>query len=225
MGSVRRRLEALERQRPLAKPTVRSPADDKEEWLHYARVRRFIDRPYRNDWLVAGEIRLLLPRGDFDGMDLEGFRGRLRAWHPPLDERAIDRITARMAYDGLPPATDMGCPPEFLESFEAADELRERIVAVPPETLAEVFVALHDLEEGEGDREHAEELLYALEERWGIGAELMRQAIGPDADEVSEKERMRRAKEIFAELYYGELGYEVQGHITRLVNEKEEPET
>jgi hypothetical protein len=224
VGSVRRRLEALERKR--LPETVRKPAkprteeQKKEDWLRHAKARRFMNRPYRDDWHVEDLIRLLLRRGNFDGMDLEGFRGRLRQWRPPVDEAAIDRVTAWMAHEGLPPATDMECPPVFRESFEAAATLRERIVAVPPEDLAEVFVALHDAEEGARDPEHAEELLCALEERWGLDAELQDKAIGPDAEEVSEEERMRRVREVFAELYYGELGYRVQQHITRLVNEE-----
>lgn len=168
---------------------------------------------------MRGVVKLLLPRGDFDGVGLEGFRDRLRAWRPPLDERTIERITARMAYYGQPPAAGMACPPEWREAFEAADELRERYLAVPPETLAGIFVAAHDLEKGASNGRVEEDMAAELA-RWGITADLERKAVGPDSDEVPEEEHVRRLREALSDLFYGEKGFCVQQHITRTLEER-----
>ena len=225
MGSVnRRRLERLEQQRspqPAHEPMKpMSEAQEKERWLVSAKTRRIHENRDPGEQHVRGIIKLLLPRGEFDGMDLEEFRDRLRAWRPPLDESAIERITARMSYYRQPPATDMACPPEWHESFEAADELRERYLAVPPETLAGIFVAASDLQKGESKDGRVEEQLADELESWGITAELEREAVGPDSDEIPEEERERRLREALSDLYYGEKGFYVQQHIIRILEER-----
>jgi hypothetical protein len=202
VGSLSRRLEALEQRRvtrSVHKPM--SEEQQKEQWLQNGAWRQIHENHSREEWYARDVIKLLLPRGEFAGMGIEEFRGRLKEWRPPIDERAIERVSARMAYDLEPPAAEMACPPEWREAFEAADELRERFMAVPTEALAEIFVVAHDLREGVlGDGgDGAIEGSAAELECWGITEELALRAVGPDVEEIPDKERMRRLREILVD--------------------------
>lgn len=228
MGGLIRRLEDLERRkegrRPCPAPKPPTGQEAKERWLAYAKVRRSAATgggKRTEEVHVRDVARVLRPRGELDGSDLEGFRDRLRQWRPPLDEHAILRVTARMAYDGEPPADGMECPPEWREAFEAAEELLERYTTAPAEDLARIFVAANDIDEGEGDAA-AQELVAGGRTHLGITDELLRASVGPDADEIPDEELGRRLMEVLADFYFGEKGHEVQLHITRLVNERKE---
>ena len=120
----------------------------------------------------------------------------------------------RAIYDGEEGTEDMVCPPALRESLAAADELREKYMAVPDETLARWVVWQRNLEEGESHE--VEEALAREADAHGITEGLMRSAVGPDAEEVREEERARRLREILADLYHGEKGYRVQQRIEEL---------
>ena len=112
----------------------------------------------------------------------------------------------------------MVCPPELRESFAAADELREKYMAVPDEVLARWSIWQHELEEGDGD--DLEEKLAREADAHGVTEELVLAAIGPDADEVGDEECRRRLRETLADLHYGEKAFRIQQHITRLMDEE-----
>lgn len=231
MGSVRRRLEALERRRPLAKsPAIQPPVngeDAKERWLADARMRRFDATYSRAEERVRDLLRLFRSQGNLaDLRTTEDLRDRLLVWRPPLEARAVERVLARAIYDREEGLEGMVCPPEWSEAFEAAEELRERYMDASDEVdLAQLLVASHRLrsQEEEGDEEDKwaslEEWHTAERERLGITDELLREAVGPDSEEISQEEGNRRLHEILGDFFYGEKGYRVQQHITRLVNE------
>ncbi len=227
MGSVRRRLEALERRRPLAKPAIQPPVngeDAKERWLADARMRRFDATYSREEEHARGLLRLFRSQGNLaDLRTTEELRDRLLAWRPPLEPRAVERVLARAIYDREEGLEGMVCPPEWSEAFEAAEELRERYMDASDVDLARLLVAGHRLRsQEEGDEEDLaslEEWCADERERLGITDELMREAVGPDSEEISQEEGDRRLHEILGDFFYGEKGYRVQQHITRLVNE------
>lgn len=212
MGDLTRRLETLEGRHLLRAPVPPRPPTEqerRERWLSDAKARRLQDTHSEAEASVRDLVALLAPRGELDG-DLGHVRRRLAAWRPPLSGTAISRVSARMAYGQELPSPGARCPPEWREAFEAAEELLERYLAVPDETLAEILVALH-----EGRGEDASGRLEAL----GITPELAGKAVGPGAD-LPDEEKDRRLRECLADFYYGEKGYLVQQHITRLNEER-----
>lgn len=219
MGSLERRLARLE-ERPLLRiPDQRSSrrlteTEREQLWLADARVRRFRDTHSTSEALVRGVIALLVPRGELEGT-ITDVRRRLGAWRPPLPKTAIERVSARAAYDGELPGVE--CPPEWRESFEAAGELLELWLDVPDETLAEALVTLH---EGREEEANASVRLRERLEPLGITLELAEKAVGPDLAGIPEEERDRRLRDALADLYYGEKGYRVQRHIHRLMEER-----
>lgn len=214
MGSLERRLEALEARvkppRPPAPPRPLTEEERKARWLVDAKRRRFRDTHSGAEAAVRDLIALLSTRSELHG-DLRHVRRRLAAWRPPLSGTAIARVTARRAYDGELPSPDARCPPEWREAFTAAEELLERYLAAPDETLAEVLVAAE-----EGCGEDAHERLESL----GITPELAERAVGPDLAEIPDEERDRRLREILGDVYFGEKGYFVQQCIYRLMEER-----
>ena len=229
MGRLnRRRLERLEDRlrssRPSGESLAAAPEDAKQRWLAHAKARRFVATHEGKGWLeefhAHDVFRLLRTQGNLPGT-AEEIRDRLLAWRPPLAPHAVDRVLARAIFEGEEGTEGMECPPEWAEAFEAADELRERYMEAPSEELAEILVAAHRLQGGAAeDADAVGEWIDAELERLGITEELGRKAIGPDGDEIPEEERWRRVMEAVADFYYGEKGYEVQQHITRLVNEE-----
>lgn len=245
MGSVSRRVERLEAR--LGSPAKRSPSSEslteertKAEWLQRMKLLRH-DLTYSlSEQLVCGLIRLFRMQGHLtreNALTTEDLRARLLAWRPPRDPRAIERVLARAIYRREEGTENMECPPEWVEAFEAADELRERCMAAPAEHLAEIFVFSHEaqqLEEKleakpEGADEDLEEALRErlavsreTRERLGIAEGLELVAVGPDVGEISEEEAVRRLYEILSDMYFGEKGYEIQQEIYRLMEERSE---
>ena len=217
----RRRLEQLERRREERTPRAAHEAVDgekaKELWLRRAKARRL--EAHSTEEFHAGDVfRLLRAQGNLPGT-AEKLCARLFAWRPPLDPRAVERVVARLIYHRAEGTEGMECPPEWREAFEAAEELLGLYMDAPPEDLARIYVAARDIEEGEGD-DRLEERLDEEMDRLGITIDLVGDAVGPDGGEIPEQEVDRRLREALGDFYYGERGYEVQQHITRLVNEE-----
>lgn len=218
MGSLERRLERLEgRVRLLRTPAPPRPLTEdgrKERWLAGAKVCRHQDTHSGDEAYVRDVIALLAPRGELDG-DLQHVRRCLAAWRPPLSETAIERVSARMAYDGDLPVE---CPQEWQEAFAAGEDLLARYLAVPVETLAEVLVALNEAA-GEGGDVPEDAAARELEPL-GITQELAERAVGPDLSKIPDEESDRRLREVLAPFYHGEQGHLVQAAIYRLLEEK-----
>jgi hypothetical protein len=220
MGSLERRLEALEEERGLARSEPRSEASEerrKRAWLATAKLRRRDETRNREEILADGLLRLFRSRGELEHMTTEEARGRLLAWRPRVDARAIERVLAGAIYRQEEGTENMVCPPEWREALEAAEELREKHAAIPDEVLARWAIVGRDVqeEEEEGGSDLEEDL-----EEYGITDELAMRAIGPDAEEIPDEERERRLVEILAESYYGEQGWRVQQEIYRLMEER-----
>lgn len=210
---------------PLPPPPERlePPTEEelRERWLASARVRRSYENHSREEFHVRDVTGLLTGRGEFEGLSLEAFRSRLRAWRPSLEESTIARVTAELAYLQEPPAEGMECPEEWQEAFEAAEALRRAYAGVPEEVFARWLVSLREAagsEEGDRLGEAVREISAEAEE-FGITDELMHQAVGPDVGNNVPEEQERRLREILADFYYGEQGYRVLQHIIRLTGE------
>lgn len=216
MAGLAKRLNHLEEQSRVGGEP--SEEERKRQWLATANVRRNDDK-HPTEWHVWDVIRLLRMQGRLPA-STEGLRERLLRWRPPLGTRAVERVLARAIYDQEPGTENMVCPPEWRESFVAARELLEKYMAVPVEALARWATWQYEIEEGADDEGNLEEKQAHEARAHGITEELMLAAIGPDAEEIEEDELMRRRREILADLHYGEKGYQVQQHITRLMNEE-----
>lgn len=218
MAGLDKRLDRLEeRQEQRAKASELSEEQARRHWLAVARVRRNEDRD-RQEERARDLIRTLLLQGRLP-KTTEELRDRLLAWRPPVDPRAVERALAKAIHEGEEGLEGMECPPEPRESFEAADELRDRYMAVPDETLAKWALWQHDIEEGDGDEEIEARLDLEAGEH-GLTEELMLKAIGPDSGEIGDEEAARRLREILADLYHSPKGYEIQQHIDTLIRER-----
>ena len=210
MAGLDRRLDRLEDRQ---EPERREPSEEerKRHWLATARARLAQDR-HPTEWHVWGVIRLLKMQGRLPDTT-EGLRDRLLTWRPPLDERDVERVLARAIHDGEPGTEAMARPPEWRESFEAAEELRERYGAVPDEVLARWALWQHETEEGVDP--DVEERLTREADAHGITEELILKAVGPDAEEIGEEESPRRMREILGDVWYSEKCYRIKQHIDR----------
>ncbi len=223
MGSLERRLERLEEQAD-PKRGIRSEEYEKQRWLESARWLRneSMDENTRH---ARDLIRLFRTQGKLSGMGAEELVERIVSWAPvPPAGRSrttAEREVALAIYNRDPGTESMACPPGWREAFVAADELREKHAAIPDEALAEGYVALGQIEEG--DEEELREWSVRYEERFGITEELVRRAVGPDVDEITEKERRFRLKEYLDDAFYGEKGYRIAWRMDRLTKEGARP--
>ena len=180
-------------------------------------MRRNHENHDRDEFHAHDIFRVLRRQGRL-GKTTEEVHTQLLSWRPPPSERAVRRVIARAIYEQEEGTENMVCLPEWREAFVAADELREKYSAVPDETFARWLLMQHEIEQG-GPDELGEQIA-AEGERYGITDELFLKAMGPDSDEIAEEQMGRRLREILAEHYYGERGYNVQKHIYRLVQER-----
>ncbi len=219
MGSLERRLERLEDE---SAPRPAPPEEQqKSHWLAVARARRAQENRNFGEFYARDVFKALRRRGELDGITTaEGLRSRLLAWPPPPEERAVERVVARAIYDREQGTENMVCPPQWRESFVAADELRERSAAVPVEVRARLAVMQYELEQG-GSHE-IESKVAAEVERLGFTDDLLLKAVGPDVEDITEEERMRRLREVFAEDLYEERGYLIAKRTDQLMKERTE---
>lgn len=217
MGSLKNRLERLEDENA---PRPEPPEEEqKQHWLAVAKARRVIDNQNFDEFYAYDVFKALRRHGKLDGAETaEELRNRLLAWPPPPKERAVERVVARVIYEREQGTENMACPPEWRESFVAADELRERSAAVPDEHHARIVVMQYELEQGGSDE--IKRQIAAEHERLGLTDELLLKAIGPDAEEIPDEEQRRRLQEILAEYHYGERAYRIQKCIDRLMDER-----
>lgn len=217
MGSLKNRLDRLED----GNASAPSEEEQKQHWLAVGRASRVIENENFDEFYAYDVFKALRRHGKLDGVTTaEEFRSRVLAWPPPPKERAVERVVARTIYGREQGTENMVCPPEWRESFEAADELRKRSAAVPVEVRARLAVMQYELEQG-GSDEIARQVLAEVE-RLGFTDDLLLKVVGPDAEEIAEEERMRRLREVFAEDLYGERGYLIAKRADQLMKERTE---
>jgi hypothetical protein len=201
MGNLERRLSHLEDKNPGR--TQAAEEAHKRHWLATARARRNHENRNRDEFHAHDIFRVLRLQGRL-GATTEEVRSQLLTWQPLPSERAVERVLARAIYEQEDGTEGMVCPPEWQETFVAADKLRERYARVPDETLA-WWIATKSEAEIAGEAE-----------AYGITEDLIRRAMGPDIEEITDEEMWRRHREMLSDLYYGEQGYRVQRHLTPL---------
>src|SRR5215218_1838600 len=148
MASLERRLEGLEQSSAsgLGPPRWGTPPLSEEErkrkWLEDARHRKRFDIDHREPLAITharDHIRASRRQGLL-GRTTEELRNQLIEWFAssssPLDENAIERELARFIYRQEEGSENMVCPPQWRESLEAADRLRELWAGVPDQVLA-----------------------------------------------------------------------------------------
>src|SRR5215208_988785 len=185
MGNLQRRLERLEAD---SRTTVDEDAW-KQLWFNAKRGKRV--REHRNpDESHAGGIFRLLRLQERLATTREEVEAQILSWRPPPSEVATRRVVARAIFDQEEGTENMVCPPEWRGSFAAGEEFRERYIAVPEEALVEAFMRLQEVEEGDEDGLFTWNVQHG--EPFGITEDLLQRAVGPDFDEITEEERIRR---------------------------------
>lgn len=207
MGSLERRLERLEEQTDVRWAGAEgglSEGEKRRRWLDAAKARRNQALGRGGAWQARDVVKLLLGRRE-GRSSTEEFRARLLAWRPPHNPGVLERELCRNIFLREPGTEAMTCPEEWRESFGAGAELLRRFEAIPDEALARGWLELRDV--AEDDEEGHARWRARHEEPHGITEELKEAAIGPDAAEVSEDERLRRMEEHLAPVIFGEKAY------------------
>jgi hypothetical protein len=214
MGRLGRRVGRLE-----ARPshTRLTPEQERQRWIRQSEAWL---REETRDWQPSNQgednaydiFCVLRSQGRLPST-FEGARDQILAWGPPPPRRVVERVLARQAYEYEEGAEDFVIPPEWRESFEAADELRARLAEVPDDVCAQWIVALY---EGNDLAEEVER----EQKQYGIMPGMQQQAIGPDLEEISQEEYDRRSLEIFGELHAGERAYDIYQHVYKLMKER-----
>lgn len=212
MGSLERRLARLETQ---ASPVDGSDDEEfhKRLWMNWQQGRR-VSAHNNPDEFRAHDIFGVLHVQERRATTREGVEAQILSWQSPPSEIATRRVVARAIYDQEKGTESMACPPEWRESFVAGEEFRERYVAIPDEALVEAFMRLQEI--AEDDEEELAGWNAEYGEPFGITEDLLKRAVGPDFDEITEEERMRRLNVYLADEAVDEKGWRVCSQINRL---------
>jgi len=209
MAGLERRLERLEAE-------SRTAVDEdewKQLWLNAKRGKRV--REHRNpDESHAGGIFRVMRSQERLAASREEVEAQLLSWRPAPSEVATRRVVARAIYDREEGTENMVCPPEWRESFSAGEEFRERYVAIPDGVLVEAFMHLQEVEEGDEDGLFTWNVQHG--EPFGITEDLLERAVGPDFDEITKEERLRRLNVYLADDVCDEKEWRVCSQINRL---------
>ena len=213
MGNLQRRLERLEAD---SRTTVDEEAW-KQLWLNAKRGRRVLEHHTPDESHAHGIFKVMRLQKRL-ATTREEVEDQLLSWRPPPSEVATRRVVARAIYDQEEGTENMVCPPEWRESFAAGEELREKYVAMPDEALVEAFMRLQEIEEDDEDRLLAWNVQHG--EPFGITEDLLERAVGPDFDEITEKERIRRLNVYLADDVCDEKEWRVCSQINILREEE-----
>jgi len=211
MGSLERRLSRLEAKNP--GPTLADEEAWKQLWLNAKRGRR-VHEHHNPDESHAGGIFRVIRSQKRLAASREGVEAQLLSWRPPPSEVATRRVVARVIYDQEEGTQNMVCPHEWRESFAAGEEVRAKYLAVPDAALVKAFMRLQEIEEDDEDGLLAWNVQHG--EPFGITEDLLERAVGPDFDEITEKERMRRLSVCLADADCDEKEWRVCSQINRL---------
>lgn len=218
-GGIEGRLRRLE-ERAGPEPHARREEQEKEQWLSEAGFRRREalaegDADHARSLIGLFRVQDILP-----GMSTDELVGRILSWRPiPEGGRSraqVEREVALAIHRKEQGMEGMECPPAWRESFARGGELRERHEAIPDEVLAEGYVRLGRIEEEGNDEEELRGWAARHEEPFGITAELVEGAVGPDAGTIADEERQRRLLGYLADSYFGEKGYRIRRHMDRI---------
>jgi hypothetical protein len=211
MGNLQRRLERLEAD---SRTTVDEEAW-KQLWFNAKRGKRDHHDP---DEFHAHGIFKLMRLQERLATTREEVEAQILSWRPPPSEVATRRVVARAIYDQEEGTENMVCPPGWRGSFAAGEELRKRYIAMPDEALVEAFMRLQEIEEDDEDRLLACNVQHG--EPFGITKDLLQRAVGPDFDEITEKERIRRLNVYLADDVCDEKEWRVCSQINILREEE-----
>lgn len=204
MGSLGRRVQRLEKVRGgprLGAPaTLASEAEkerEKRDWL--ARRQIWRNEKTSDDVKHARDlIRLFRAQNILSQTSARELTERIVSWRPlPEGGRswtATEREVALAIYNQEPGTESMGCPPEWRESFVAADEVRAKFAAMPDEVIA--------YEGGFGKD---------VRETYGISEELEERVMGPSyvLGELPKETKVWIIQETLEEIFYGERAYRI----------------
>ncbi len=218
--SISRRLDRLEEQAGLSNRHTYSEEYEKEPWLARRRIdlqRTSVSEDTRHARDLIGLFRI---QNILSEMSADELIERIVSWQPVPDagrpRSTAEREVALAIYSQEPGTENMVCPDRWRESLEAGDELREKHTAIPDEVLAEGYMRLGSILE-EGGEEELAKWRVRYEEAFGITQDLLRRAVGPDVDEITEEEHRRRISEYLADTFYGERGWRIHRRMRRLV--------
>jgi hypothetical protein len=224
VGNLVKRLRALEEQASLKRHDHSEDESwwERESWFARARIGRnqAMDEDTRQ---ARSLIRLFRTQNRLSQMSTEELVERIVSWRPVPDggrsRATAEREVAMAIYNREEDTENMVCPPEWRESFVCGNELRERYAAIPDEVLAEGFIRLREITDRGWDEEEYAEWHANYEGRFGITAELVKSAIGPGVEEITEENSQWALHEYAADVIIGEKGYRIQRHMKRLSEE------
>jgi hypothetical protein len=215
MGRLERRLERLEAEN-LSRTAV---VEDvwKQMWLNLKQGKRVREHHNPDESHAHGIFKVMRLQKRL-ATTREEVEDQLLSWRPAPSEVATRRVVASAIYDQEEGTENMVCPPEWRESFAAGEEFRERYVAIPDEALVEAFMRLQEVEEDEEDRLACWNVQHG--EPFGITEDLLQRAVGPDFDEITEEERIRRLNVYLADDVCDEKEWRVCSQMNRLREEE-----
>jgi hypothetical protein len=210
MGRLERRLERLEAEN-LSRTAV---VEDvwKQMWLNLKQGKRVREHHNPDESHAHGIFKVMRLQKRL-ATTREEVEDQILSWRPPPSEVATRRVVARAIYDQEEGTENMVCPPEWRESFAAGEEFRERYVAIPDEALVKAFMRLQEVE-GDEDRLLAWNVQHG--ESFDITEDLLQSVVGPDFDEITEEERIRRLNVYLADEVCDEKEWRVCSQINRL---------
>jgi hypothetical protein len=217
------------RERALPAKPVRSEAERFSSWQARARIRRNQEAPRsvkvarsRIAWLrLVGKLRDFssseqLIEDIMTGPDGSG------GLQPPEERSRI--LVEREVYSAIR-RKDPGLghleelPGEWAEMFAAADEWRERMLAVPIGTLARWVIATRRLVE-RGAEEEIDALSAEHLGPYGIDAQLLERVVGPDRAVLSSEETGWMIHAPLSDDFCSQWAFKV-GEETRKIDERE----
>jgi hypothetical protein len=215
MGRLDRRLERLEAKNP--GPTLADEEAWKQLWLNAKRGRRVHEHHNPDEFHAGGIFRVMRSQKRL-AASREEVEAQILSWRPAPSDVAMRRVVARAIYDQEEGTQNMVCPPEWQESFAAGEEFRERYIAMSDEALVEAFIHLQEVEADDEEGLLAWNVQHG--EPFGITEDLLERAVGPDFDEITEKERLRRLNVYLADDVCDEKEWRLCSQINRLREEE-----
>jgi hypothetical protein len=141
-----------------------------------------------------------------------------------LSRGSVEFVVYRAIHSGEEGMEHMAAelPPAWAATFEAGAEMCRLYGAIAPETFAGWIFQRIDLMERGAPEEELERFDRGHCEPQGITLALEQRAAGPDQDLITEEEARWRVDEHMVPLMQGDWGWEVEKHLDRLFEERQE---
>jgi hypothetical protein len=241
VGELRaKRIEKLEQRRRKKSKKKRAGASNREIPEHERRLSWEVSSRHRRAEKTPRSAKHA--RSIIDHRRYIGWLGRYSAeslidailygdpfFNPPSETTELSRASVEFVVYRAIHAGDEGMehmaaelPPAWAAAFEAGAEMRRLYGAIAPETFAGWIFRRIDLMKRGAPEEELERFDRGHCEPQGITLALEQRAAGPDQDLITEEEARWRVDEHMIHLMQGDWGWEVEKHLDRLFEERQE---